>query len=139
MPKHVTNTKSNLIDAHVGAQMRARRKSLGISQSGLAEALDITFQQVQKYERGTNRVSVATLFAAARFLEVPVPFFFDGFEDPAPGDDVSAYSSEQAAHDFLATDEGLELAQHFPRVPGLKLRRRIAELVKILAGEVVEA
>jgi transcriptional regulator with XRE-family HTH domain len=118
-----------------------RRKMLGVSQERLAEALGLTFQQVQKYERGANRISASKLYDIARFLSAPVSYFFEGLSDPSEG--VSAgndNSSEQHVHGFLMTSEGLELAAAFPRIGRSRLRRRILDLVRTLAdGDEIEA
>ena len=111
-----------------------RRKMLGISQERLAEALGLTFQQVQKYERGANRISASKLYEIARFLSAPIAYFFEGLSDPVGGtghDDAS----EQHVHGFLMTSEGLELAAAFPRITRPRLRRRILDLVRTLADE----
>src|SRR3982751_2918628 len=96
----------NPVDLHVGSRVRMRRKMLGISQERLAEALGLTFQQVQKYERGANRVSASKLYEIARFLSTPVAYFFEGLAETPGGEDSEA---EQTVHDFLMTSEGLEL------------------------------
>ena len=125
----------NPVDLHVGSRVRMRRKMLCISQEKLADALGLTFQQVQKYERGTNRVSASKLYEIARFLSTPVSYFFEGLSDPTVGGDDSDPAGEVVAHDFLMTSEGLELASLFPRIDNPKLRRRVLDLVRALAEE----
>jgi transcriptional regulator with XRE-family HTH domain len=122
------------VDLHVGARVRMRRKFLGVSQEKLADALGLTFQQVQKYERGTNRISASKLFEISRFLEAPVAYFFDGLPGAGAeaGEGFSGTASEQFVHEFLMSPEGLELAALMPRVKA-KQRRRILELVRTLA------
>jgi len=113
-----------------------RRKMLGVSQERLAEALGLTFQQVQKYERGANRISASKLYEIARFLSAPVAYFFEGLGDPAAGGSADHdEASEQHVHGFLMTSEGLELAAAFPRITRSRLRRRILDLVRSLAEE----
>jgi transcriptional regulator with XRE-family HTH domain len=115
-----------------------RRKVLGVSQERLAEALGLTFQQVQKYERGANRVSASKLYEIARFLSAPVAYFFEGLSDPSTGGRPGGGDDdgpEQRVHEFLMTPEGLELAATFPRIQRPRLRRRILDLVKALADE----
>ena len=113
-----------------------KRKVLGVSQERLAEALGLTFQQVQKYERGANRVSASKLYEIARFLNAPVSYFFEGLADPTSGDTGSGIDGpEQFVHDFLMTPEGLELAATFPKIRKGRIRRRVLELVRTLAGE----
>ncbi len=126
----------NPVDAHVGRQIRTRRKILGLSQERLAQDLKLTFQQVQKYERGANRVSASKLYEVARTLHAPIHYFFEGLADPAgdhqPG--VADAGSDQFVHDFLMTPEGLDIAEHFPRIRSAKARRKLLELVRALAG-----
>jgi transcriptional regulator with XRE-family HTH domain len=129
----------NPIDLHVGGRIRMRRKVLGVSQERLAEALGLTFQQVQKYERGANRVSASKLYEIARFLSAPIAYFFEGLADPTTASDSDTDEGpEQFVHDFLMTPEGLELAATFPKVRKGKIRRRVLELVRTLADEDVE-
>ena len=127
----------NPVDLHVGGRVRMRRKVLGVSQERLAEALGLTFQQVQKYERGANRVSASKLYEIARFLSAPIAYFFEGLSDPAApgGAGVDDSGAEQFVHEFLMTPEGLELAAAFPKIARPRLRRRILDLVRALAEE----
>ena len=128
----------NPVDVYVGARVRNRRKFLGLSQETLAAAIDLTFQQVQKYERGSNRISASKLHLIAKTLKVPMNYFFDGVPD-GEGDAAAASSGgssvEQTAHDFLSTSEGIELAQYFPRVSSARARRKVLELVRSLAED----
>ena len=126
----------NPVDLHVGGRVRMRRKMLGISQERLAEALGLTFQQVQKYERGANRISASKLYEIARFLSAPIAYFFEGLNDPAAGNAAGdIHGAEQHVHGFLMTSEGLELAAAFPRIGRARLRRRILDLVRSLTEE----
>jgi transcriptional regulator with XRE-family HTH domain len=127
----------NPIDKHVGSRVRMRRMMLGMSQEKLGDALNLTFQQVQKYEKGTNRIGASRLQQISNILQVPVSFFFEGAPDmpgetrPAGGDAPSpAYVS-----DFLATSDGLALTKAFMRIADAKLRRRIVDLVEQIAGQ----
>lgn len=129
-----TQRHPNPIDLHVGARIRMRRKILGLSQERLAEALGLTFQQVQKYERGANRVSASKLYEIARTLQSSVAYFFEGLGDPG-GEAGVAEDGGVYVHDFLMTPEGLELAALFPRITKPKVRRRILELVRSMAEE----
>ena len=124
----------NPIDLHVGARVRMRRKFLGVSQERLANALGLTFQQVQKYERGTNRISASKLFEIARFLQAPVAYFFQGLPAEVEDKEFSETENEQSLHGFLMTPEGIELASLFPRLTP-KQRRRILELVRTLTDD----
>jgi transcriptional regulator with XRE-family HTH domain len=125
--------EANKIDAHVGDRVRLRRKILGMSQSDLSSRIGLTFQQVQKYERGSNRISASKLYDIAGVLKVVPQYFFDGLDDP--GRSFEQSSSEQNVQSFLATAEGVELAQDFPRIRGGKLRRRVLELVGSLGED----
>ena len=124
----------NPIDVHVGLQVRLRRKELKISQEKLAEALGLTFQQVQKYERGSNRISASKLYEIARTLRVSIAWFFEGLGDPMKGDDGDSASSA-FAHGFLLTQDGVDLANLFPKIPERRVRRRIVELVRAMTDE----
>ncbi|KRA66795.1 Cro/Cl family transcriptional regulator [Caulobacter sp. Root656] len=128
----------NPIDLHVGARIRMRRKILGVSQERLADDLGLTFQQVQKYERGANRVSASKLYEIARSLQSSVSYFFEGLADPTDVDGFEENGSEQFVHDFLMTPEGLELAALFPRIGKSRVRRRILDLVRSMADELIE-
>jgi len=129
----ITDEKEkNPVDLHVGARVRLRRKSLGLSQEALGNALGLTFQQVQKYERGANRISASKLHETARFLKVPVAYFFDNFATTESNEPFTESASEQAIHTFLATAEGVELAEAFPRIRNAQRRRKLLELVKAL-------
>ena len=137
MSDEISGARSpNPVDLHVGGRIRMKRKVLGVSQERLAEALGLTFQQVQKYERGANRVSASKLYEIARFLQAPISYFFEGLADPtveSTGDDSEG--PEQFVHDFLMTPEGLELAATFPKIRKGRIRRRVLELVRTLSGE----
>lgn len=132
--------KPNPTDVHVGSRIRLRRNMLGMSQEKLGENLGITFQQIQKYEKGTNRVGASRLQAIANILAVPVAFFFEDL----PGDQGTANRgfaedpSAAFAIDFCTSAEGLQLNRAFVRISDLKVRRRIIELVKSLASDDVE-
>jgi transcriptional regulator with XRE-family HTH domain len=115
------------VDRHVGSRVRMRRLMLRMTQEALGEALGITFQQVQKYEKGVNRISASRLQHIARIFKVPAPFFFDG----APGGADGAAEPPSYVADFLATSDGLALAEAFMRIGDARLRRTIAGLVRI--------
>ena len=123
------------IDVHVGSRVRLRRTLLGMSQERLGEALGLTFQQVQKYERGANRVSASKLYEIARSLQSSVAYFFEGLADPTEGETSAQTNQGQFVHDFLMTTEGLELAGLFPKINKPKVRRRVLDLVRSMADE----
>lgn len=118
------------IDVHVGQRMRQRRLLLGISQQQLAAALGLTFQQVQKYERGTNRVSASRLFQLARVLDVPIMWFYDGI-NAARGDGQQANEVSELMDD----PETLRFIKAYYRIKDDKVRRRFRGLASIMAGE----
>ena len=124
------------VDRHVGSRVRMQRMLVGMSQEKLGEACGITFQQIQKYEKGMNRMGASRLHQIARFLQVPVEFFYEGAPwGPDPGGPIVDRSS-RAMTDFLATSEGLELVKAFMAVKDAKVRRRIIDLTKaVAAGE----
>ena len=128
-----TDQGPNPVDRHVGLRLRMRRKELGISQEKLAEAIGLTFQQVQKYERAANRVSASKLWEMARALSTSIGYFYEGLGDTleTPGSNLPRESMQ----DFLMTPEGLELAATFPKIPRGKVRRRVLDLVRAMAGE----
>ena len=125
----------NPVDKHVGSRVRMRRIMLGMSQEKLGDALSLTFQQVQKYEKGTNRIGASRLQHISNILQVPVAFFFEGAPSVpgAPHAKSTAPSPDYVA-DFLATSAGLELIKAFTRIKDAKLRRRIVDLVEEIAG-----
>ena len=127
----------NPVDLHVGSRIRLRRKLLGVSQEQLADSLGLTFQQVQKYERGANRVSASKLYEIAKTLQVPVSFFFDGLADPMDGSDGDevGQQAERIVQEFLTTPEGLELAEVFPKIGRGRVRRQVLDLVRAMAEE----
>lgn len=118
------------VDVHVGGRVRVRRRLINMTQETLADMIDVTFQQVQKYERGSNRISASKLFGIAEALEVPISYFFDGLDETTASEDGGSPDSEENIQTFLRTTEGLELARLFPRIARGPLRRRILELVR---------
>jgi len=134
----MTKKAPNPIDKHVGSRVRMRRMMLGMSQEKLGDALELTFQQVQKYEKGTNRIGASRLQQISHILQVPVAFFFEGAPHIAGGPslgDLDGAPSPAYVSDFLATSDGLALTKAFMRIPDAKLRRRIVDLVQQIAGE----
>ena len=125
----------NPIDKYVGSRVRMRRMMLSMSQEKLGNALGLTFQQVQKYEKGTNRIGASRLQQISNILQVPVSFFFDGAPELSPrSGEFSEAPSPLYVADFLATSDGLALTRAFMRIEDSKLRRKIVELVEQMAG-----
>ncbi|HEY8617146.1 helix-turn-helix transcriptional regulator [Phenylobacterium sp.] len=127
-----SDPEAHPVDRHVGLRVRLRRKALGLSQDRLAEALGLTFQQVQKYERGANRISASKLWEIARVLKTPISWFYEGL----PEEGVE--TAPMASAGFLVSNDGLELARSFPLIRDARTRRRIVELVRTLAEPEVE-
>ena len=133
--------KPNPIDVHVGSRIRLRRTLLGMSQQKLGEAIGLTFQQVQKYERGTNRVGSSRMFELARVLDVPVSYFFEEM-----GSDVAARGRQHAfgiaseapaggaSADPMTKRETLELVRAYYKITDAKVRKRLFEMTKALAA-----
>jgi transcriptional regulator with XRE-family HTH domain len=119
------------VDRNVGARIRMRRLMLNLSQTHLADALGLTFQQVQKYEKGTNRVSASRLQHIARILQVPESFFFEEIHinRGKPAQISDALSSESVTA-FISTTDGLTLIRAFTRIKNIRLRRYIVQLVE---------
>jgi transcriptional regulator with XRE-family HTH domain len=138
-PDNMLKKVPNPIDRHVGSRVRMRRMLAGVSQEKLGEALGLTFQQVQKYEKGTNRISASRLQQISKMLGVPVAFFFDG----APTDEITGNGFAEASGttyvaDFLATSEGVQLTKAFVRIKSPRVRRRIVDLVESLGDSPIE-
>jgi transcriptional regulator with XRE-family HTH domain len=128
--------KPNPIDIHVGSRVRLRRTMLGQSQEKLGNALGITFQQIQKYEKGANRIGASRLQQIANVLTVPVAFFFE--DAPSGTQLVTGMAEENSTTyvvDFLSSSEGLQLNRAFVRISDPKVRRKIVDLVKALGDE----
>ncbi len=129
--------RANPVDVHVGSRVRLRRMLLGMSQEKLGEHLGLTFQQVQKYEKGANRIGASRLQHIAAILQVPVSFFYEG--SPASAHEAPRGMSEAPSpayvSDFLATSDGLALTKAFVRIKDSKLRRRIVDLVEQIANK----
>ena len=126
----------NPIDKHVGSRVRMRRMMLSMSQEKLGGALGLTFQQVQKYEKGTNRIGASRLQQISHILQVPVAFFFEGAPTShPPTDGMGEAPSPTYVSDFLATSDGLALTKAFMQIKDANLRRRIVSLVQEITGE----
>ena len=134
MKRAMVKKAPNPVDKHVGGRVRMRRMMLDMSQEKLGDALGLTFQQVQKYEKGTNRISASRLQHISHVLQVPVPFFFEGapqvLGQPNEIGEAPAYVS-----DFLASSHGLALAKAFTRIKEPKLRQFIINLVEEIAPQ----
>lgn len=131
MPKK----KPHPVDVHVGGRVRLRRMLLGMSQDKLGEALGLTFQQVQKYEKGVNRIGASRIFEISRILDVPIQYFYDEFD----GVSGRSYGFAESAGDdnaftaLLQSPEGVQLCRHFAEIKDPKIRKRVLDLVRTLA------
>ena len=127
--------KPNPIDIHVGSRVRLRRTMQGMSQEKLGDALGITFQQIQKYEKGTNRIGASRMQQISSALKVPVSFFFED----APNVSAASGSTDAGATsyvvDFLSSPEGIQLNRAFVRITNPAIRRKIIDMVRTLADE----
>jgi transcriptional regulator with XRE-family HTH domain len=133
MPSSVATKKvPKPVDMYVGNQVRMRRLILGMSQEKLGHALGLTFQQVQKYEKGTNRMGSSRLQHIANILQVPVTFFFEGAPNQTKLDGKAP--SPNYVSDFLATADGLALTKAFMKIKNAKIRRTIVDLAEVVAG-----
>jgi transcriptional regulator with XRE-family HTH domain len=128
MPKK----QANPIDVQVGNRVRIRRMLIGMSQEKLGDLLGLTFQQVQKYEKGVNRIGAGRLYEVARILNVPVDFFYEGVGDPAGVSDSEVASP---VLEFVSSGEGLQLSLAFMKIKDAKVRKRVLDLVKSLSEE----
>ena len=136
MKQAIVKRTPNPIDKHVGSRVRMRRLMLGMSQEKLGDALGLTFQQVQKYEKGTNRMGASRLQHISHILHVPVPFFFEGAPYlPGQPEGIGEAPSPAYVSEFLATTDGLALTKAFMRIKEPGLRRRIVHLVEQIAGD----
>lgn len=130
--------KSHPIDVHVGGRVRLRRIMLGVSQDKLADALGLTFQQIQKYEKGVNRIGASRVFEIARVLGVPVQFFYDDYDyetGRSYGFAETSVDEGAAMMELLTTPDGVALCMHFAAISDPKIRKRVLELVKSLSDQ----
>lgn len=130
-------TSPHYVDLYVGARLRLRRRSLGFSQTFVAQAVGLTFQQLQKYERGANRISASKLHDLARVLSISADWFFEGLPEPA-ADSASVspqtYEAARTTQAFLMSPDGLEMAKLFPGLPR-RARRHILALCHAMADK----
>jgi len=134
------NMTKQEVDIHVGKRLRQRRTMLGLSQEALAKAVGITFQQVQKYEKGANAMSASRLYEFARFMRVPVAHFFEGLDQQAEAAATQTGFSETARESFehaapVSDRESLEMMKAFKRIKEQAMRKRLADLVRAIAEE----
>lgn len=121
------------IDLHVGTRIRIRRQLMNMTQEKLGENLGVTFQQVQKYERGTNRVGASRLWNISRVLDVPVSFFYDGLEDNHEYEQVAENKQMPVVYDFINSSDGVAFAKAVSKIKNKAVRRQLLELARSLA------
>jgi len=122
------------VDKHVGTRLRTRRTLLGLSQTALADSLDLTFQQVQKYEKGSNRIGASRLYQIGRVLDVPVAYFFEEMPEGLDGTTNPPTESGAPERDTMLRRETLELVRAYYKIEAPTVRRRMRELIKAMAG-----
>jgi transcriptional regulator with XRE-family HTH domain len=130
MPKK----QANPIDVQVGNRVRIRRMLIGMSQERLGDLLGLTFQQVQKYEKGVNRIGAGRLYEVARILNVPVDFFYEGVSSANASGSNEQHDAPPVI-EFVSSGEGLQLSLAFMKIKDTKVRKRVLDLVKSLAEE----
>lgn len=122
------------IDTHVGSRVKLRRMILGMSQDALGKALGLTFQQIQKYEKGVNRIGASRLFELSELLEVPIQFFYDDYGDAVPaGGGFAEPDAAEAFMELVNSPEGVQLCRYFAGIKDPKVKRRVLDLVKTIA------
>ncbi|NWG72217.1 MAG: helix-turn-helix transcriptional regulator [Parvularculaceae bacterium] len=130
--------KPHPVDVHVGGRVRMRRMMLGLSQDKLGDALGLTFQQIQKYEKGSNRIGASRIFELARILKVPVQYFYDDFS-AEEGSYGFAEGQQESFMELLHSPEGVQLCRHFAEIKDPKVRRKVLDLVKTLSENTEDA
>lgn len=131
MPKK----QANPIDGQVGNRVRLRRMLIGMSQERLGELLGLTFQQVQKYEKGVNRIGAGRLFEVSRILGVPIDYFYEGVAQQLTGGGFAEGEATPPVMEFVSSGEGLQLSLAFMKIKDSKLRKRVLDLVKQMAED----
>lgn len=132
--KHAPRS-ANPVDVHVGARVRLRRQVLKMSQEKLGDQLGVTFQQVQKYERGTNRVGASRLWRLSQVLDVPVSYFFEGMTDQIEAGEFGENDQMPIVYDFINSSDGVALAKAVSQIKNKAVRRQILELARSLAKD----
>ena len=121
------------VDQHVGSRVKLRRMILGMSQDSLGKSLGLTFQQIQKYEKGVNRIGASRLFELSELLEVPIQFFYDDYGAGAPAQGFAEGDAAEAFMELVNSPEGVQLCRHFAEIKDPKVRKRVLELVKSIS------
>lgn len=135
MKPAVPKKQANPIDAQVGNRVRLRRMLIGMSQEKLGDLLGLTFQQVQKYEKGVNRIGAGRLYHVAQILGVRIEYFYEGVTEQLAGKGFAEDGGRPPVMEFLSSGEGLQLSLAFMRIKDAKVRKRVLDLVKSLAED----
>ena len=132
--KHAPRS-ANPVDVHVGSRVRMRRQIMKMSQEKLGDQLGVTFQQVQKYERGANRVGASRLWRLSQVLDVPISFFFEGLTNEIEAGEFADGDQMPIVYDFINSSDGVALAKAVSQIKSKAVRRQILELARSLAKE----
>ena len=135
MDKKHAPRSANPVDVHVGTRVRLRRQVLKMSQEKLGDQLGVTFQQVQKYERGANRIGASRLWKISDVLNVPINFFFDGLNDQTAQGEFAENDQMPIVYDFINSPDGVALAKAVSQIKSKAVRRQILELARSLAND----
>ena len=135
MRSHHAPRSPNPVDVHVGTRLRLRRKTLKMSQERLGDSLGVTFQQVQKYERGANRVGASRLWKMSQVLDVPINFFYEGLGEQEPSETFADDDQTPIVHEFINSTDGIALAMAVSQIRSKGVRRQILELARSLARD----
>lgn len=133
-PKHAPRA-ANPVDVHVGTRVRLRRQILKMSQEKLGDKLGVTFQQVQKYERGSNRVGASRLWKISQVLDVPISFFFDGLSDSYQTGQFAEDGQMPIVYEFINSTDGVSLAKAVSQIKSKAVRRQLLELARAMAKD----
>ena len=133
-PKHAPRA-ANPVDVHVGTRVRLRRQVRKMSQERLGDKLGVTFQQVQKYERGSNRIGASRLWKISEVLEVPINFFFDGLSDSFANGEFAEDDQMPILYEFINSTDGVSLAKAVSQIRSKAVRRQLLELARAMAKD----
>jgi len=138
--KKVINQKGgpHPVDVHVGARVRLRRMILGMSQETLGKSLGLTFQQIQKYEKGVNRIGASRIFELSGLLSVPIQFFYDDFSNIIAAPGLAEPDSGEAFMELVNSPEGVQLCRYFSEIKDPQVKKRVLDLVKTIASTEVD-
>lgn len=133
-PKHAPRA-ANPVDVHVGTRVRLRRQVMKMSQEKLGDKLGVTFQQVQKYERGSNRIGASRLWKISEVMDVPVNFFFDGLSESYARGEFAEDDQMPIVYEFINSTDGVSLAKAVSQIKSKAVRRQLLELARAMAKD----